>query len=314
VTHVVTEQDVEAAAARIRGQAVQTPLLEVPALNRLAGRRVLLKAETLQHTGSFKFRGGYNKLSQLPRGTNVVAYSSGNHAQAVACASHMLGHSATIVMPIDAPLSKTENTRGWGARVVQYDRVRESREDIAFALASDTGAVLVKPYDDLDVIAGQGTVGLEIREQAPDAEAILVCCGGGGLSAGIAVAVADTAMKVYCVEPESHDDTMRSLEAGTRVFNDPQATSICDALLAPTPGEITFELNRRLLSGGFSVSDDQTTAAMRTAFQHAKLVTEPGGAVALAAVLAGFGDADPVVAVLSGGNVDWASFRHHIGD
>lgn len=310
----VTLAEIEAAAGRIDGHAVRTPMIEVPALNRLAGRQVLLKAETLQKTGSFKFRGAYNKLSQLPAGSEVVAYSSGNHGQAVACASDMLGHRATIIMPKDAPRIKTENTRAWGATVVQYDRASEIREDLAAAIIAETGAVLVKPYDDPDVIAGQGTTGLEILEQAPHAQAILICCGGGGLSAGIATVAAETAIKVYCVEPESFDDTKRSLEVGERVVNDPQATSISDALLAPTPGKITFEINRRLLTGGFSVTDKQTTAAMRTAFELAKLVIEPGGAVALAAVLAGLGDGDSVVAVLSGGNVDWSSFQRHIGD
>jgi threonine dehydratase len=306
-----TFADVEAAAVRLRGIAVRTPLLESKALNEWAGGQVLLKAECLQRTGSFKFRGAYNTISQIDADA-VVAYSSGNHAQGVAAAAKLLGKRATIVMPADAPAIKLENTRSYGAEVRLYDRARESREAIGAEIATRTGAALIRPYDDPRIIAGQGTVGLEIAEQARDHGAVpdlaLVPCGGGGLIAGCALALtaAFPEIAVHPVEPDGLDDTRRSLEAGEPVPNAPGATSICDALLLPTPGELTFAINRRLLAGGLTVSDDEVRSAIAFAFRHLKLVVEPGGAVALAAVLSGKLPLErrTAVVVLSGGNVD----------
>jgi threonine dehydratase len=310
---------IRAAAGRIAGQAVLTPLLESPAVNARLGGRLLIKAEPLQRTGSFKFRGAYNTLSQLsPEGRRkgVVTWSSGNHAQGVAAAAQVLGIPALIVMPKDAPAIKIANTRGYGAEIVLYDRIKESREDIGTRIAGERGATIVAPYDEPHVIAGQGTCGLEIAAQAKAREirldAVLVCCGGGGLTAGCATALAaespDT--KIYAVEPAGFDDTGRSLAAGHRVANAPEAKSFCDALLAPTPGELTFAINRRLLAGGFAVSDREAAQAMAVAFADFKLVVEPGGAVALAAVLSGKYPikGKTVAVVASGGNVDRETF------
>jgi threonine dehydratase len=311
--------DIKAAAERLAGVAVRTPLLESPALNEAVGGRVLLKAETLQRTGSFKFRGAYNFISQLDaeqRRAGVVAYSSGNHAQGVAAAAALLGAPATIVMPTDAPSIKLDNTRALGATVVTYDRHNEPREEIAARLAADSGATLVPPYDHPWTIAGQGTVGLEIAAQAAESsalpDAVLVCCGGGGLTAGIATVFAEVSPEtaIHTVEPNGFDDTARSLAAGKLVSNQPGARSICDALLAPEPGRLTLSINRRLVTGGVSVSDDDVRRAMIFAWQTLKLVVEPGGAVSLAAVLSGAVDCrDRVIAaVLSGANVDAAAF------
>jgi threonine dehydratase len=307
--------DVRRAAARLRGHARRTPLIGGTALDARTGGRILLKLETLQHTGSFKFRGAWNRLAQLDarqRAAGVVAFSSGNHAQGVAEAARRLGVRATIVMPADAPRIKMQNTRDLGAEVVEYDRERESREAIAARIAGERGAVLVPSFDDPDVIAGQGTVGLEIVEQATAEgsalDDVVVCASGGGLVAGVALAVHALSphTRIWTAEPEGFDDHRRSLAAGERVGNAPGGRSICDALLAPMPGEITFEVNRRLLSGGFAVNDDEVRAAIGYAARSLKLVVEPGGAVALAAVLAG--RLDPrdrtVAVVLSGGNVD----------
>ena len=308
-------EDVVAAACRLEGVTRVTPLLADTALDALTGGRVLLKVESLQHTGSFKLRGAYNRLVQLSpaeRAAGVVAFSSGNHAQGVAEAARRLGIRATIVMPADAPRAKLENTRALGADVVTYDRDRESREEIAGRLARERGAVLVPSFNDPHIIAGQGTAGLELVTQAlalgapPDD--VLVCCSGGGLVSGCALAVKHHApeARVFAVEPEHFDDTRRSLEAGRRVSNAPRHRSICDALLAPSPGEITFELMRRLLAGGLVVSDAEVRRAMRFAFDRLRLVVEPGGAVALASVLAGRIDCRRrvVAVVISGGNVD----------
>ena len=317
--------DVAAAAERLAGHAVATPLLSSPALDRRVGGRVLLKAETLQRTGSFKFRGAYNRISQIPadaRPAGVVAFSSGNHAQGVAAAAALLGVPATIVMPEDAPAIKLANTRGYGAEVVLHDRFTESREEICAEIAARRGATIVPPFDDPAIIAGQGTCGLEIARQAAalDAEldAVLICCGGGGLTAGCALALAELSPKtaIYTVEPAAFDDTARSLAARSlavdaRVANDPAARSFCDALLAPSPGELTFAINRRLVTGGLSVSDAEVAAAMAYAFRTLKLVVEPGGAVALAALLSGRLDArgKTVALTLSGANVDPQTYR-----
>ena len=311
--------DIRAASRRLDGRAVLTPLLESPLLNARLGGRLLVKAETLQRTGSFKFRGAYNTLAQLDaaqRRGGVVAYSSGNHAQGVAAAAQLLGMPAVIVMPADAPAIKVANTSGYGAEVVLYDRYRESREEIGRRIAAERDAVLVAPFDDPRVIAGQGTAGLEIAAQAralgARLDAVIIPCSGGGLAAGSALALAAECpgVAVYAAEPEGFDDTRRSLAAGERVANDPGARSICDALLVAMPGELTFPINRRLLAGGFAVSDDEVFAAMATAFGELKLVVEPGGAAALAAALSGKIDMKgrTVAVIASGGNVDPATF------
>lgn len=310
---------IRAAAARITGHAVLTPLLESPAVNARLGGRLLVKAEPLQRTGSFKFRGAYNTLSQFSadsRRKGVVTWSSGNHAQGVAAAAQALGIPALIVMPADAPAIKIANTRGYGAEIVLYDRIKESREEIGARIAKERGATIVAPYDEPQVIAGQGTCGLEIAAQAKARnirlDAVLVCCGGGGLTAGCATALAAETpeTKVYAVEPDAFDDTGRSLAAGHRVANAPGAASFCDALLAPTPGEITFAINKERLAGAFAVSDRDAAHAMAVAFADYKLVVEPGGAVALAAVLSGKYPIKGrnVAVVASGGNVDRETF------
>lgn len=312
---MITIADVESAAERLRGISVHTPLLRNFELDRIAGGTVLLKPECLQVTGSFKIRGAYNFLGQLnaeeaERG--VVAFSSGNHAQGVAAAGGLLGIRTAIVMPEDAPRAKLENTRRLGGEVITYDRFKGDREAIARRIAAERGAVVVPSYDHDDIIAGQGTVGLEIAEQSEKEDCppdqVLVCCGGGGLIAGSAVALkarlGDVA--VHPVEPAGFDDTARSLALGERVENDATARSICDALQAHTPGRLTFEINKRLLARGLTVSDDEVREAMRFAFRNLKLVLEPGGAVALAAVLSGKVETAgrTTAVVLSGGNVD----------
>jgi threonine dehydratase len=307
--------DVRAAAVRLAGRAVRTPLLRNAALDARVGGTILVKAETLQHIGAFKFRGAYNRIVQIAeadRPKGVVAWSSGNHAQGVAMAARMLGMPATIVMPQDTPAMKLANTRALGATVRTYDRYSENREAIGTQLAHESGATIVPPYDDRDVIAGQGTVGLEIVEDAKaqglSIDDVIVCCGGGGLVAGTSTAVRGLSpqTRVWAAEPATHDDTLRSLEAGRRVGNDPAARSICDAIVSPIPGEITFPVNRARLAGGFAVTDAETLAAMAFARDVLKLVVEPGGAVALAAVLSGKIDARgrTIAVVLSGGNVD----------
>jgi len=320
---VLTVADVQSAAQQIAGHATQTPLLESPLLNERLGGRLLVKAECLQLGGAFKFRGAYNRISRLDeaeRKAGVVAFSSGNHAQGVALAAQMLGVPATIVMPTDAPEIKLANTRAYGADVVLYDREKENRADIARALAADKGAILVPSYDDPFIIAGQGTVGLELAGQAKEIgallDAVIAPCGGGGLISGCALAlnheISDT--EIFIAEPEGFDDTARSLAAGTRLAIEPGARSFCDALLSPMPGELTFSINQKLLAGGLSVSDTQTAQAMKVAYQYLKLVVEPGGAVALAAAVSGAYDCrDKTVAVIcSGGNVDADIFAEAI--
>jgi threonine dehydratase len=311
--------DVLAAADRLRGQAVTTPLLSSPQVDATLNARLLLKAECLQRTGSFKFRGAYNALAQLEPErckAGVVAYSSGNHAQGVAAAAALLDMPATIVMPADAPAIKVANTRFYGATIVAYDRYRENREEIAQRIARERGAELLPPYDDARVIAGQGTIGIEIAEEAArqnhTIDILIAPCSGGGLVTGCALglAAASVTASIYAAEPESLDDLRRSLIAGERLSNEPAARSICDALLAPTPGEITFALARKLLADSLAVSDDEVRHAMATAFAAYKVVLEPGGAAALAAVLSGKLDvAGKTVAIIaSGGNVDPAAF------
>ena len=316
--------DIVSAAQRLEGKAVLTPLLESPLLNERIGGRLLIKAEPLQRTGSFKFRGAYNRISRLDAGKierGVVAFSSGNHAQGVAAAAQAMGAPATIVMPTDAPSIKVDNTRAWGAEVVLYDRYREDRDVVARDIAERRGAVLVPPYDHPLIIAGQGTVGLEIARQAKAAEAeldaLLSPCGGGGLISGCALALAELApdAEVYAVEPEGFDDTARSLAAGSRQQAIEGAASFCDALLARTPGVLTFSINQTLLAGGLAVSDDEVAQAMAAALIYLKLVAEPGGATALAAALSGKYDCrgKTVAVIVSGGNVDPATFAEALG-
>ena len=308
-------RDVEAAATRLDGVAVRTPLIRSHALDDVAGGSVFIKPECLQVTGSFKIRGAYNFLSQLTpdeahRG--VVTFSSGNHAQGVAAAGSMLGIRTTIVMPKDAPRAKLENTKRLGGEVVTYDRYTGDREAIARDIAAEQGAVVVPSYDHDYIIAGQGTVGLEIARDLDELgitpDRVLVCCGGGGLIAGSATALTASfpGVHVHSVEPERFDDTARSLGSGRRETVAEDARSICDALQATTPGKLTFDINRRLLAEGLVVSDAEVREAMRFAFRHLKLVVEPGGAVALAALLAGKAETNgkTTVVVISGGNVD----------
>ena len=314
-----TFDDVRAAAKRLDGLAVRTPLISHPALDAVTGGRILLKAENLQRVGAFKFRGAYNACVQVDRAEfpgGVVACSSGNHAQGVAHAATLLGMPSVIVMPADAPALKIARTRAFGAEVVLYDRLREDRDAIARNICGERRAAFVHPFDDARVMAGQGTVGLELMEQAkamgatPDA--VLVCCSGGGLAGGVAIAVKDAnpATEVYTVEPAGFDDFARSLASGTRVRNESLGGSICDALMAPSPGEITFAVGQRTLAGGLAVTDDEVRAAMRFAFEELKLVLEPGGAVALTAALTAKLPVRgrTIACVLSGGNVDPTAF------
>jgi threonine dehydratase len=311
----VSAADIDSAARVLAGFALRTPLLSSPALDARVGTRVFLKPELLQRTGSFKFRGAFNKLSSIPissRSGGVVAFSSGNHAQGVAHAAQILNMRATIVMPADAPLFKRERTKAYGAEVVLYDRDREDREAIARDIAGTRGATLVPPYDDPMVIAGQGTVGREIAEDmaalgmAPDI--VVAPASGGGLVAGVATAVKARYPNavLMCAEPEDFDDHARSLESGKRQPHGFEGRTICDALMASIPGEITFAINSRLLAMGVVASDAEIGRAVGFAFRELKLVVEPGGAVGLAALLAGRIDVDGknVVIVLSGGNVD----------
>ncbi len=312
---VPTYVDVRRAASQLAGRAVRTPMLESPILDARVGGRVLFKCETLQHTGSFKFRGAFNALANLDRNLRtrgVVAVSSGNHAQGVAEAARLYGIGATIVMPADAPDSKRSRTERSGAAIVTYDRATEDRDAIAGAIVAEQGGTLIHPYDDPQVIAGQGTVGLEIVEDVdildlrPDA--VLVPCGGGGLSAGIGLAVRATYPEtlIYAVEPVGFDDYARSLRQGKPVANPDLTGSVCDALMAPMPGALGFAINRVNLSGALAVTDGQALEAVAFAFRELKLVVEPGGAVGLAAILSGLIDCRgrTVVVVLSGGNID----------
>ncbi len=307
--------DIQAAAKRIAPYAVRTPLVESPALNALTGGRVFLKLETLQRTGSFKFRGACNRLALIPRdqrANGVVAFSSGNHAQGVAAAAALFGMAAVIVMPSDAPRAKIEGTRALGGTVVEYDRQREDREAIAGRICAERGAVLVRPFDDAGVIAGQGTAGLEIAEDAARfgvaLDDVLVPCSGGGLVSGVALALRGMGLsaKVHSVEPENFDGMKRSLEAGARVAAPGGRHSIADALMAPMPGAIVFDLAKDLLAPGFAVSDAELERAIAFAARDLKLVVEPGGAAALAALLAGRLDVrgKAVALILSGANTD----------
>lgn len=308
---------IEAARQRMNGEAIRTPLISSPFLDEIAGRKVLIKPECLQRTGSFKFRGGWSAVSALEpevRKRGVIAFSSGNHAQGVALAASLHGVPAVIIMPRDAPKIKIENTKAYGAEVVLYDRANEDRDAIGATLSEERGLTLIRPYDEPLVIAGQGTVGLEIAEQAQEAgidkAEVLVCCGGGGLTSGVALALEAKApgLKVRTAEPEHFDDVARSLASGKIERNAALSGSICDAIVTPQPGNITFPILKRLCGAGIAVTEEEALRAMVLAFQRLKIVVEPGGAVALAAALFHGNEleTDSVIAVASGGNVDSA--------
>ncbi|MEM6307569.1 MAG: threonine/serine dehydratase [Pseudomonadota bacterium] len=314
----MTISEIRAAARRAMGHVCHTPLISSPFLDDMAGRRVWIKAECLQHTGSFKYRGAWSAVSAMAAPGGVIAYSSGNHAQAVALAAQHHGRDAVIVMPKDAPAIKIANTRALGAEVVLYDRAAgEDRDAIGQSIARDRGLHLIKPYDNAHVIAGQGTCGLEIAQQAADRGItqadVLVCCGGGGLTSGIAMACAADApgLRVRPVEPKGFDDVTRSLATGTPQHNAQPSGSICDAIVTPSPGELTWPILQRLCGPGLVVTDDDALRAMALAFTRLKLVLEPGGAVALAAALfyPQHGAGDDVICVASGGNVDPSMFQ-----
>ncbi len=310
--------EVEAAALRLKGNAVRTPLLNAPLLDDEVGRRIFVKAECLQKTGSFKYRGARNAMASLnddERASGVIAFSSGNHAQGVALAAREMGATAVIVMPSDAPDLKIDNTRKLGAEVVLYDRASDDRDDIGFKLAQQRGLNLIKPFDDKRVIAGQGTCGLEIAEQAAEAgieaSEVLICCGGGGLTSGISIALAAHApgLTARPVEPEGFDDVARSLAAGAIQVNNRRSGSLCDAIITPSPGEITFPIMAAHCGAGIVVTEDEALRAVAIAFTRLKIVLEPGGAVALAAALFHREDDADVIVVASGGNVDASVFR-----
>ncbi|MEA2930575.1 MAG: threonine dehydratase [Hyphomicrobiales bacterium] len=314
-TALPTAADVDAAARRLAGVALRTPLISSPVLDAATGARVFLKAETLQRTGSFKFRGAYNKLSSIPperKAGGVVAFSSGNHAQGVAHAAKLLGMPSVIVMPSDAPRPKRERTAAFGGEVVLYNRDTEDREGIARAIAEKRGATLVPPFDDPFIIAGQGTAGREIVEdlalQGLKPDVVVIGASGGGLAAGISLAIKARVpdATIYTAEPEGFDDTARSFRSGKRESNARMSGTICDALMTSIPGKITFQINRELIGQGITASDEEVGRAVAFAFRELKLVVEPGGAIGLAALLAGRLDVKGkvVVGVLSGGNID----------
>ena len=311
-----TADEVLRAQERLEGLALKTPLLQSDVLNEISGCRLFLKAESLQLTGSFKIRGAGNRLRQLTveqRKTGVVAFSSGNHAQGVACAAAAVGCPAIIVMPHDTPKVKIDGVRRYGAEIVGYDRLSESREDIARELCATRDAVLVPSYDDPHIVCGQGTTGLEMAEQVKNLnetfDHVVICGGGGGLGSGISLVMEETipSARLWMAEPEGHDDWARSLAASEICSNAPGTRSFCDAILTPRPGEVPFSIAKSRFSGGLVVSDDQIRDTMRLAFLHLKLVLEPGGAVALAAALFARPpemEGARIGVTLSGGNVD----------
>lgn len=310
---------IRAAASRLDGHVRRTPLLNSPFLDEIAGRRVWIKPECLQHTGSFKFRGGWSALSAMSpekRAKGVIAFSSGNHAQGIALAARIHNTPAVIIMPADSPALKIANTRAYGAEVVLYDRATESREEIGAKLSVERGLTLVKPYDEPEVIAGQGTCGLEIaaqaRAQGISSADVIVCCGGGGLTSGIALALEADApgLRARPAEPENFDDVARSLRSGVIERNPATSGNICDAIITPQPGDITFPIMQRLAGHGLVVSEEEALQAMAHAFNRLKLVAEPGGAVALAAALFRRDEieGEDVIVTISGGNVDAPMF------
>ncbi len=316
----MTYDAITSAYSRISSTIRRTPLLNSPLLDEIAGRQIWAKAECLQQTGSFKFRGAMSAITSLSAEqakSGVVAFSSGNHAQGVALAARMNDIPAVIIMPSDAPKVKIENTRKYGAEVVLYDRATQDRDEIGAKISQDRGLELIKPFDDFRVIAGQGTVGLEIAEQAAENNATLgatlVCCGGAGLTSGIALAMAETAPSttVFPVEPEGFDDVARSLASGQHETNDTTSGGLCDAIITPTPGQLTLPILLKHCPRGLVISEEQALMAMRLAFEYLRVVVEPGGAVALAAAI--YHNASlpegPIAAVLSGGNVDIDIFQ-----
>ena len=315
MTQLPAFKDIVAASKVLDGHAVRTPLIESQILNDLTGGRIFLKAECLQRTGSFKFRGAFNALSNIPNESlekGVLACSSGNHAQGVAESARLKGCSATIIMPADAPETKKNRTKRSGATVVEYDRYKEDREAILQKMADETGSVAVHPYENFHVIAGQGTAGLEAAEELQSLELscdrALVCAGGGGLTSGVALALRHhfPDVSVHTVEPEGYDDQRASLEAGKQVGQNTNQPSVCDAILTPQPGDLAFAICKDILAEGLVVTDSEALRAVAFAFNELKLVVEPGGAAALAALLAGKVDVsnEIVVATLSGGNID----------
>lgn len=319
---VVSAAGVRAAARRLAGVAVATPLFESAALNDVVGGRVLLKAEILQHGGSFKFRGAWNRLSQLSvdeLSRGVLAWSSGNHALGVALAARRLGTRATIVMPADAPRVKADQVAALGAEIIPYDRATEDREAIGRRVASERGLALAPSYDHPHIIEGQGTLALEAVAQADAAvDAFVICCGGGGLAAGCATILAEISphTEIVLAEPEGYDEFAASIAAGRRLRNDLSRKTLCDAIATPTPGELTFPILQKAEATGATVSDRDVREATAFAFKRLKLVVEPGGAAALAAVLSGAARAKgrTVVVTLSGGNVDAPLFREIIAE
>ncbi len=315
----VTYNSILEASKRLKGKIVKTPILQSKYINEKLESNLFLKAENLQTIGAFKFRGAMNSVLQLPPNVSkVLAWSSGNHAQAVAAASKITGRQATIVMPEDSPKAKLDGTAFWGATIIKYDRKKENREEIGKKIAKELNASIIPPFDDEKVIIGQGTAGIECIEQLNEINVIpdivLCCCGGGGLIAGVGTALKAKFKnaKIFSVEPENFDDTKKSLKANLRISNSIKHTSICDALLADKPGKITFEINKLNLTSGISVTDQEALIAMNTAFKHFKIVLEPGGAVALAAAI--FKKIDVtnknVLVIASGGNVDKDIFEN----
>ena len=315
----VTFNSILEASKRLEGKIVRTPILQSKYINEKLESNIFLKAENLQTIGAFKFRGAMNSILQLPSDIKkVVAWSSGNHAQAVAAASKITGRQATIVMPEDSPKAKLNGTAFWGATIIKYDRNKENREEIGKKIAKNINAKIIPPFDDEKVIIGQGTAGIECIEQLNEINVIpdivLCCCGGGGLIAGISTALKAKFqnVKIYSVEPENFDDTKKSLKENSIIPNSMKHNSICDALLADKPGKITFEINKLNLTSGLSVSDEEALIAMNTAFKYLKIVLEPGGAVALAAAI--FKKIDirdkNVLVIASGGNVDKDIFEN----
>jgi len=309
----VSFNEIMNSSIRLKDKVVKTPLLQSSYLNQKLKTNLFLKAENLQTIGAFKYRGALNAVLQLPDNIKkIVAWSSGNHAQAVAAAAKITGREATIVMPIDSPKAKLEGTAFWGASIIKYDRKKEDREQIGKEIANKTNAAIIPPFDHVDVINGQGTAGLECIEELeiknikPDI--VLCCCGGGGLIAGISTAIKGKFKnsKIYSVEPDNFDDTKKSLEENKIVMNSMRDKSICDALLAEKPGNITFEINQKNLTAGISVSDRESLMAMHAAFKYFKIILEPGGAVALAAAITSKIDIREknVLVIASGGNVD----------
>lgn len=312
--------DIQKAAERLRGIAIKTPLLHAIALSEKLEAQIFIKPENLQRVGAFKFRGAYNRLCQLTdaqKACGVVAFSSGNHAQGVALAAKILGIKATIVMPSDAPAMKRDNTLAYGAQIIEYDRETESREEITQAIADERGSVVVTSFEDFDIITGQGTAGLEIIEQGQELgisfDQFYCPIGGGGLISGCATAIKGLSpnTEIFGVEPEDFDDVKRSLEMGSRQSNRQQAGSVCDALLSSSPGINTFPIMQKYLKSVLTVSDDEALFAVKYAWDKLKLVVEPGGAVALAALLMGKADIKDktICLLLSGGNVDAKIFE-----